>query len=73
MELVPRCALMRTESRGSHYRDDIPETNGDGLYNVFISKREGKVAIERRPVRFTRVEPGMDQASAPAAPESFVD
>ncbi|HBK78327.1 MAG TPA: succinate dehydrogenase/fumarate reductase flavoprotein subunit, partial [Nitrospinae bacterium] len=72
-KLIARSAIERDESRGSHYRDDIPETNGDGLYNVFISKREGEAAVERRPVRFTRVEPGMDQASAPAAPESFVD
>lgn len=72
-KLIARSAIERDETRGSHYRDDYPETSGDGLYNVYISKREGKVAVERRPVRFTRVKPGKDHETTPAAPESFVD
>ena len=72
-KLIARSAIERDETRGSHYRDDYPETSGDGLYNVFISKQEGKVVVERRPVRFTRVKPGQDHETIPAVPQSFVD
>ncbi len=71
-ELIARSAIERDESRGSHYRDDIPESKEDALYNVFISKRSGEAVIERRPVRFTRVKPGGEIASA-AEPVNFVD
>lgn len=71
-ELIARSAIERDESRGSHYRDDIPESKEDALYNVFISKRSGEAVIERRPVRFTRVKPGEEIDSA-AEPVNFVD
>ena len=67
-ELIARSAIERDESRGSHYRDDYPETQEAGLYNVCV-RREGEAArIERRPVVFSRMEP------TPAAPTPyFVD
>ncbi len=70
-ELIARSAIERDESRGSHYRDDIPEQKQGALYNVFISKRDGKAAVERRPVRFTRVKPGEELAAA--EPVNFMD
>jgi succinate dehydrogenase/fumarate reductase flavoprotein subunit len=70
-ELIARSAIERDESRGSHYRDDIPEQKQGALYNVFISKRGEKAAVERRPVRFTRVKPGEELAAA--EPVNFMD
>lgn len=64
--LIARSAIERDESRGSHFRDDMPGQKEGGLYNVFISKREGEAAVERREVRFTRVKPGEELVPATA-------
>ena len=46
-ELVCRGALMRTESRGAHYRRDYPEEdNVNWLKNIVISKRGSGVSLK---------------------------
>ena len=43
-KVVLTSALMRTESRGAHYRDDFPQPNDDEwLKNVVIRKSNGDI------------------------------
>jgi len=47
--LVCRAALERTESRGSHFREDHPtENNSDWLQNIIQTKAAGEVASHLR-------------------------
>ena len=41
MELVPRCALLRKESRGSHYREDYPSRDDAQWLKWIICKNTG--------------------------------
>jgi succinate dehydrogenase/fumarate reductase flavoprotein subunit len=63
--LIARSALERTESRGSHYRRDFPETAGEPVAVLagFADGAGPKVWTE--PVRHTRLKP--DAARLPAA------
>jgi succinate dehydrogenase / fumarate reductase flavoprotein subunit/fumarate reductase flavoprotein subunit len=59
-------ALLREESRGSHYRSDFPEQD-DRRWLRYIAVRkcpDGGVASELRPVEFSRKRP--DPADPPA-------
>ena len=51
-EAVARSALERKESRGAHFRDDLPRADpAFGNVNVVAFKgRDGSMRIERRPV-----------------------
>jgi succinate dehydrogenase / fumarate reductase flavoprotein subunit len=58
-EVVARGALGRTESRGSHTRTDYPERDDEQFLAHTIARfREGKIALEYRPVRLGMFEPG---------------
>ncbi|MGQ9368171.1 L-aspartate oxidase [Azospirillum sp. ST 5-10] len=52
-------ALAREDSRGAHFRADFPGT-GDlaTSANVCVRLEGGRLAVEQRPVAFTRVRPG---------------
>ena len=57
-EMVVRAALLRTESRGSHYRSDCPEENNkEWLKNVIISKKNGKMSLSTVPVDLSQMAP----------------
>ena len=48
-ELATRAALLRTESRGSHYREDFSERNDkEWLKNIVFYKSDGTVQMELR-------------------------
>jgi succinate dehydrogenase / fumarate reductase flavoprotein subunit len=51
-EALARAALMRTESRGAHTRDDFPKPDPDwAKYNIAVSEKpDGAMSIERSPL-----------------------
>jgi fumarate reductase (CoM/CoB) subunit A len=48
-EVIVEAALMRTESRGSHYRSDYPQRDDKNwLTNIFVSRGNGQLALCRK-------------------------
>jgi fumarate reductase flavoprotein subunit len=65
--LIARSALERSESRGSHFRSDHPDTGSD-LYNVLVASDEAAgLRVWTEPVRLSRLSP--DGAGQPAGVE----
>jgi succinate dehydrogenase/fumarate reductase flavoprotein subunit len=55
--MVCKAALERTESRGSHYRNDYPEEdNRKWLKNIVLRKSKTGITVEAKPVRLDLVE-----------------
>ena len=57
--VIVEAATARENSRGAHYRSDFPD-EGELATSKFIRvrQRDGSLAAEAAPVRFTRVTPG---------------
>jgi succinate dehydrogenase / fumarate reductase flavoprotein subunit/fumarate reductase flavoprotein subunit len=57
-DMVACSALMRTESRGAHYRLDYPSADPTWLRNIYLTLREdGDMKFQCEPVKFTRLAP----------------
>ncbi|MFQ5711521.1 MAG: FAD-binding protein [Candidatus Geothermarchaeales archaeon] len=64
---MAKAALMRTESRAQHYREDHPYIDNENwLRNILISYRDGEIVLETRPVVFTLLKP--EEAKLPEFP-----
>ena len=51
VELFLRASIHRTETRGSHYREDYPERDdANWLKWIFVSNQEGKTVFSHEPV-----------------------
>jgi len=56
-ELIARGALVRTESRGAHYRSDYPQTdNARWLKNIYLSRDGDATRWWTEDVQFTRLK-----------------
>jgi len=57
-EMVAKTALMRTESRGAHYRRDFPKTDNQNWFvNIVIQQEDGKMTFQKVPVVATQIKP----------------
>jgi succinate dehydrogenase/fumarate reductase flavoprotein subunit len=58
LEISAMAALMRTESRGVHYRIDYPHTDYDNWLKEIVAKQvEGKPKLSTRPVKAAIITP----------------
>lgn len=67
-QMITESALVRTESRGSHYREDFPrEDNAHWLKNVYVvADSQGAMTITMKNVSYTREVPPVVAADAGA-------
>lgn len=67
-QLVARGALLREESRGSHFRRDFPKPNPQWLKRIRLVKKGDDIDVSYLPVKFTRMTPPeLEPAEAVAA------
>ncbi|HEY5328981.1 MAG TPA: FAD-binding protein [Acidobacteriaceae bacterium] len=55
--LVARGALLREESRGSHYRSDFPTNNPHWLKRIRLQQQDGAMNVSYIPINFHRMTP----------------
>jgi succinate dehydrogenase/fumarate reductase flavoprotein subunit len=67
-QIIAKSAILRQESRGSHFRSDFPkQDNMNYLINYFVKRIDGEPEFETRPVKLSRMVPPDIEASTAAA------
>jgi fumarate reductase flavoprotein subunit len=66
--LIVTAARERTESRGAHFRRDVPAADPGAMFSVHVQRRGDAPTVWRQPVAFTRATPPPG-ARVPAAVE----
>ncbi len=57
-EMIVRCALLRKESRGAHYRTDYPNLDNKRWFaNIMIKQQKRKMVLKKKPVIVTKWAP----------------
>lgn len=64
-EMVANCALLREESRGTHFREDFPSMdNEQPVQHTVVQLQDGEMKLTTEPVNLTKFKPPMGKGPA---------
>ncbi len=67
LEVMARGALIRTESRCGHFREDYPPTDKKWVLNIVVHRNsDGELVFEKHPIVKTLLDP--DEVEMPIFP-----